>query len=307
MAVGKMQGHSMKASQDSSGTDILSARWMLHLLDVATGNGDTKKLIRRGSEREAEEFDLAAKCRGYAEAIIIDYSVKRLLESESVNGQAMLAKACQALLGIHIPATDNWKGFALQLNHERNNSGAFARASLLMLELEALANVVEWSAVLTACVLQIGQGKLKVESSRERPVTKPNIKTFGRRVVGWRHCVYASFALSAFQADLQQDSQWIMGHDKIANAAQKWKSFLNLRDSRSGELSPRLALDQILRKRCSVLPHWEVEEKLTWLHSPPATVDPVLLSEARNVSEELRVVLENAHILPYPRGEQAAS
>jgi hypothetical protein len=170
-----------------------------------------------------------------------------------------------------------------------------------------LANVVEWSAVLTACVLQIGQGKLKLESSRERPATKPNMKTFGRRVVGWRHCVYASFALSAFQADVQQDGRWIKGHGKVADAARIWNSFLNPKEFERPELSPKVALDQILRKRCSILPHREVDEKLRWLQSPSVTVDAVLLSDARQVSDELRVVLENAHILPGPQGEQAAS
>ncbi|MEI7702884.1 MAG: hypothetical protein WCK86_24015 [Planctomycetia bacterium] len=305
----------MKASQSSSAavSKILSARWMLHLLDVAPGEANTKKLIRRGSETDAEEFDLAAKCRGYAEAIIFDHAVRSLLGSdkvigtEKVKGEETLCRVRQALLGVHPPKSLNWKGLVPQLTHERDNPGAFARASLLMLELDALANVVEWAAVLTACVLQIGQGNLRVKSQRKRPATEPNMKTFGHRVVEWKHCVYAAFALSEFQTDLLQDSQWISGHDKLADDARKWKHYLTDSNSQLRKMPPGWALDQILRKRCSILTRKDTEDRLNWLAGPSATVNECLHLDATIVSEELRVVLENAHILPRPQGEQAAS
>lgn len=343
----------MSTAPGTSGSTsrILSARWMLHLLDVVTEGADTKKLIgRKSGENGGLKEDLGAKCRGYAEAIIIDLAVKKFLRRdprndrgsltkprESVFGtsaepqkeqrvrkQGALAKARQALFGISAvqqnearveelgilakarqallgvpPEIKNWKGFEVQLLNERSNPGAFARASLLMLEWEALANVVEWAAVLTACVLQIGQGRM-LRSVRKTPTTEPNLKSFRGRVVEWKHCVYAAYALSELKAEMQLDVEWIKGKGSVASAARDWNAFTN---HTNAELCPRRILDQILRKRCSVLDQEDVAKQLRAVEMD----DVLLLVDAGNVSDELRVILENAHILSHPRGEQAAS
>lgn len=275
---------------------ILSARWMLHILDIHAPNGHAPRLLRRGVDPSAKELDLAEKCRSYAEAVIIDLAARRLRNHENGNVQATIAKVCQAVLNVHQPDVENWKMFQDQLKVRRVNVGAFARSALMTLELDALANLVEWAAVLTACTLSIGRGNYQSASELSRPDFKPNMRTFSGRVVEWRHCVYAAYALASFWSDLSTDNEWILGDHSIADDARSW--YFALRESACrDDLSPRHLLDQIVSKRASILPREEIQEKLALLNRDTNNVDELLELDAARVSRELRTILKNAHVL----------
>lgn len=280
-----------------SAAPILSARWMLHILDIRATNGQSPQLLRRGVDPDAKELDLAEKCRSYAEAVIIDLAARRLRNHENGNVQSTIAKVCQAVLNVHKPDVENWRMLEDQLKVGRVNVGAFARSALITLEMDALANLVEWAAVLTACTLHLGRDNNRSARELSRPNFKPNMRTFNGRMVDWRHCVYAAYALAAMWSDLSTDNEWIQGNHGIADDARSW--YLALRDSASREdLSPRQLLRQIVSKRASILPREDLQEKLVLLNRDTNTVDELLELDAATVSRELRTILEKAHVLP---------
>lgn len=289
--------HAMRAS---SGADtpppILSGRWMLHILDVRTAPEQPPQLVRRGMEPDAVKLDLAETCRGYADAIIIDLVVRRLLGQEHVDGQGTIAKVRQAMLNVHDPDVKNWRMFESQLKNRNQNPGAFARAALIALEMDALANLVEWAAVLTACALNIGQANYQSAKDLSRPNFKPQMRAFGGRLVKWEHCIYAAFALASLWSELSSDDEWANGNHGLADDARLWHVALKKSASQRAQ-TPRQLLNQIVSKRSSILPHEEIREKLDLLNGDANNVDELLELDAARVSRELRTILKNAHVL----------
>ena len=288
----------MKASS-GAGTisPILSGRWMLHIMDVRATESQPPQLLRRGIDRDAIKLDLAEKCRGYADAIIIDLAVRQFPGLENADVQGSIAKVCQTVLNVHRPSVKNWRMFESQLKHRTQNLGAFARAGLLTLEMDALANLVEWAAVLTACVLNIGQANFQSNKKLSRPPIRPHMNTFSGRIVEWRHCAYAAFALASLRSDLSSDDKWAKESHVLAADAGQWDKALQTSGSRE-DLSARQLLQKIVGKRASILPRKEIIEKQALLNRDTNNVDELLELDAAWVSRELQPILENAHILP---------
>ncbi len=288
----------MKASAGAGNeSPILSGRWMLHILDVSVAPEQPPQLVRRGMDPHAVKLDLAETCRSYAEAIILDLLVRRLIGQKQADGRGIIAKVRQAMLNVHDPEVQNWRMFESQLKNRSQNAGAFARAALIALEMDALANLVEWAAVLTACALNIGQTNYQSAKDLSRPNFKPQMRSFGGRLVKFEHCVYAAFSLASLWSELSSDQKWWNGNHPLAVDVGKWTDALKASASQR-DLSPRHLLNQIVSKRATILPREEIEEKLAALNRETDKVDELLELDAARVSRELRTILENAHVLP---------